>query len=429
MSSTEPKRYFGAPLYSWVVVGMLWWISVFNYADRQAIVAMFPLLKRDMGLTDQEKGVLGSAFGIVYGLGAPFAGLIIDRVSRKTAILGGLHIWSLICMATALSRNLRHLIFFRAAEGLGETFYYPASTSLMSDYHGKETRSRALGIHQTSVYIGTIAGGYFAGLIAQEFDSWKASCVIFGALGMVLGFILHFYLREPVRGAAEEEAAAVTAASRMPPMQTLALIFRTPVAVLLMFAFLFVNSAAAVLLIWMPDFLYEKFALNLAGAAFVATAFSQLPSMLGAFLGGWLADILRIRTRRGRILVQVLAVLAAAPFVVITGQASALSGIYIGLIGWGLFKGFYDANIFASVFDVIPPHARGSVAGFMNMFAWLGGGALGPIVVGYLSPHIGKGSAISLSALGYVIGLCFLIPACLLIRPNPSHAQSGTVTP
>ena len=104
---------------------MLWTICVFNYADRQAIFSVFPLLEREMNLTPVELGLLGSAFAWVYGLMAPLAGMVVDRVTRKTAILGGLQVWSLICMATALSQNFRHLFFFRAAEGLGETFYFP----------------------------------------------------------------------------------------------------------------------------------------------------------------------------------------------------------------------------------------------------------------------------------------------------------------
>ena len=115
---------------------MLWFISFFNYADRQAIFSVFPLLEREMQLTPVQLGLLGSGFAWVYGLAAPFAGMVVDRFSRKTVILGGLHAWSLICMATAWSRSFTHLFFFRAAEGLGESFYYPASTSLISDYHG-----------------------------------------------------------------------------------------------------------------------------------------------------------------------------------------------------------------------------------------------------------------------------------------------------
>src|SRR5258705_7041414 len=175
--------------YKWRVVAMLWCISFFNYADRQAIFSVFPLLEREMHLTPVQLGLLGSGFAWVYGLAAPFAGLIVDRFRRKTVILGGLHAWSLICIATVLSRNFRHLFLFRAAEGLGETFYFPASTSLISDYHGHATRSRALGLHQTAVYMGTIGGGFFAGLIAGQ-DGWRRSFVGVGTLGGRVGFVL-----------------------------------------------------------------------------------------------------------------------------------------------------------------------------------------------------------------------------------------------
>src|SRR5258708_6996267 len=193
------------PSYKWRIVAMLWFISFFNYADRQAIFSVFPLLEREMHLTPVQLGLLGSGFAWVYGLGAPLAGMVVDRARRKTVILGGLHAWSLICLATGVSRNFRHLLFFRAAEGLGETFYFPASTSLISDYHGSLTRSRALGLHQTAVYMGTIGGGFFAGLIAERYG-WRWSFVVFGSLGVLLGFALTRFLIEPVRGAAEPNA-------------------------------------------------------------------------------------------------------------------------------------------------------------------------------------------------------------------------------
>src|SRR5919106_6089249 len=201
--------------YKWWVVGMLWLISFFNYADRQAIFSVFPLLEDEMNLTPVQLGLLGSAFAWVYGLGAPFAGMIVDRVRRTTAIIGGLHAWSIICMATVISTNFRHLFFWRAMEGLGETFYYPASMSLISDYHGRTTRSRAMGLHQTSVYMGTIGGGFFAGLIGQYYG-WRWSFIVFGGLGVLLGIALNRYLVEPVRGAAEVADGTAPAGTHAP---------------------------------------------------------------------------------------------------------------------------------------------------------------------------------------------------------------------
>ncbi|MEJ7609487.1 MAG: MFS transporter, partial [Bryobacteraceae bacterium] len=89
--------------YRWWIVVMLWFVCLFNYADRQAIFSVFPLLKKEYGLSNVQLGIVGGAFMWVYALSAPLAGLVADRVSRKTLILGGLVFWSLVTVATALS--------------------------------------------------------------------------------------------------------------------------------------------------------------------------------------------------------------------------------------------------------------------------------------------------------------------------------------
>src|ERR1700710_2896969 len=176
--------------YKWRVVAMLWTVSFFNYADRAALFTLFPLLEREMHLSPVQLGLLASSFAWTCGLLAPFAGNLVDRISRKRAVLGGLYAWSSIAACTSLSRGFGQLFGFMAAEGVGESLYYPASMSLLSDYHGSETRSRAMGFHQTSVYVGTIAGGFFAGLIGERYG-WRWSFVVFGALGIILGVALN----------------------------------------------------------------------------------------------------------------------------------------------------------------------------------------------------------------------------------------------
>jgi MFS family permease len=413
------------PNYKWWVVAMLWLISFFNYADRQAIFSVFPLLEREMNLTPVQLGLLGSAFAWVYGLGAPFAGMIVDRVRRKTAILGGLHTWSLICIATVTSSNFRHLFFWRAAEGLGETFYYPASMSLISDYHGRDTRSRAMGLHQTSVYMGTIGGGFFAGLIGQYYG-WRWSFIVFGGLGVLLGMFLNRYLVEPARGAAEAASKTCSAglsgprsaALKGPPYSFetrlslpafLALVGRTPTLLCLMGTFMCANFVAVVLLSWMPKFLYDKFNLGLAMSGLTATIFVQLASMAGAPVGGWLADAWRRRTPRGRLAVQTIGVLGGAPFVVLCGLTSSVGMLIVALTAWGFFKGLYDANIFASVFDVVRPQARGTAAGFMNAVGWLAGGGSAPIVIGIIAERESLGLAIALASTVYLAAALLLL--------------------
>jgi MFS family permease len=395
------------PQYRWWVVLMLWAICFFNYADRQAIFSVFPLLEREMQLTPVELGLLGSAFAWVYGLGAPFAGMVVDRVRRKTAILGGLHVWSVICAATALSRNVRHLIFFRAAEGLGETFYFPASMSLIADYHSHRTRSRAMGLHQTSVYLGTIGGGFFAGLIGQHYG-WRLSFIVFGTLGILLGIALHWLLVEPARGAAEALPPEL-GAPRLSLGEFLRLVARTPTLVCLMGAFMCANFVAVVLLSWMPKFLYDKFGMSLAMSGLTAVLFVQLASLAGAPVGGWLADVWRRRSPRGRLTVQMIGVLGGAPFVAVCGLTSSVAVLIVALTAWGFFKGLYDANIFASVFDVVRPESRGTAAGFMNAVGWLAGGGTAPLVIGIIAQRESLGLAIALASTVYVAAAALLL--------------------
>jgi MFS family permease len=367
-----------------------------------------------MHLTPVQLGLLGSGFAWVYGLAAPLAGIVVDRAKRKTVILGGLHAWSVICLATVVSRNFTHLFLFRAAEGLGETFYFPASTSMLSDYHGSLTRSRALGLHQTAVYMGTIGGGFFAGLIAEAYG-WRWSFVVFGGLGVLLGVALTRFLVEPPRGAAEV-AEGRPASVPLGFGAFLRLVGRTPTLLCLLGAFMCANFVAVVLLSWMPKFLYDRFHMGLAMSGLTATVFVQLASMAGAPVGGWLADLWHRQSPRGRMAVQTVGVLGGAPFVVLCGMTASVATLVVSLTLWGFFKGLYDANIFASAFDVVPPEARGRTAGFMNMIGWLAGGGSAPLAIGVIAERTSLGAALALASLVYVAAAALLIAGMMMMK-------------
>jgi sugar phosphate permease len=192
--------------------------------------------------------------------------------------------------------------------------------------------------------------------------------------------------------------------------QTMLLILSRPVVLCLMLAFVCANAGALVLLSWMPTFLHDRFGFNLAISGLNATLFPQLASILGATCGGWLADRWRQRRLAGRILAQVVGSAGVAPFVLLCSFGESLPMVLAGLTGWGLFKGIYDANIFASAFDFVEPAYRGSVAGFMNMFGWLGA-ALAPVTVGLISQSYGLAIGIGWCALAYIAATAFLLLA------------------
>ena len=400
-------------VYRWVVVFFLWAVCFFSYADRQALFSIFPLLEKDMGLTTVQLGMLGSSFAIVYGLSGPFAGYIVDKIRRKIAVIGGLELWSVICILSAMSRNFFQLVIFRAAEGIGESIFYPAALSMVSDYHGKRTRSRAMGILQTSVYAGTVGGGYLAGVIAQK-HGWRAAIFVFGALGLVVGLLLIPILREPIRGSADfEEGSEQLAASQHPvaplSLRAIGSLLKIKSLLTLTGVFACANFAAMVLLTWMPTYLYTQFHLSLAMAAFDAAVYPQIASMGGSVCGGYLADKFAKRTPRGRVLVQCIGALAAVPFVLLCGLSGSLFAVNVALLFWGFFKGMYDSNIFASAFDVVPVESRGTVSGLMNCVGWLIGGGLAPVLIGYLAVYISLGHAIALSAIVYILAGLLMI--------------------
>jgi MFS family permease len=400
--------------YRWHVVAMLWWVCFFNYADRQAVYSVFPLLERDLHLSPVQLGFIGSSFAWVYALSGPIAGYLVDHMRRKVAILAGLEVWSLICAATALSRSFGSLLLFRAAEGLGESIYFPASMSTLAAYHPGRTRSRAFGIHQTSIYVGTIAGGLVAGMIAERYG-WRMAFILFGALGMLLGVVLLLLLREP--------PAEGQILNQKPDYRAFLEILRgRPSAILLMLGFGTMNFVAIVQLSWIPAFLYQRFSLSLGKAALLATITAQCGAGLGALLGGWLADR-RNAIPGGRITIQITGAVCGIPFVMLCGMSSSLSLTLYALFGWGFCKGLYDANVFASLFDVLPPDTRGISTGVMNSSGWLLGGTTAPVVIGYLSVLYGLGNAISLSALGYVFASALLFAAWIVakhtIKPPP----------
>ena len=403
-----------SPRYKWWVVAMLWFVCFFNYADRQAIFAVFPKLKEEFGFDKVQLGLIGSAFMWVYAAGAPLAGFICDRFRRKDLILGGCIFWSFVTVMTGWCSKLWHFVTVRALEGFGETFYFPASMSLTSDYHDKRTRSRALAFHQSSVYIGTILGSWLGALLAERYG-WRVGFYLFGGLGMVLAIVLYAFLREPVRGEAEREGNGdVMPQEKLGLGATVKAIFRAPAVPLLMLAFVGANFVATIFLTWTPTFLVEKFGFKLAAAGLSGTVFIHLASAIAVPLAGWLADRFIVRFSGARMAVQAAGLAVGAGFVFLVGRTTDATTLILAMVAFGICKGFYDSGIFASLYDSIEPRARGSAAGLMNTVGWTGG-ALGPLFVGIAAKY--GGAATEVENMSQAISACgaiYILAAVLI---------------
>ena len=401
---------------------MLWFVCFLNYADRQAVFSIFPLIKTELNLTDVQLGIIGASFMWVYAAFGPVAGWLGDRFRRKTMILGGLSLWLLVTGTTILSHTYAQLAILRAIGGLSEAFYFPAAMSLIGDYHGNATRSRAMSFHQSAVYAGSIAGGAGGALVAQHFHAWRANFVMLGSVGMILVFVILLFLREPERGQSEsaEYIAEQTLAanSKASVFEGLKEIFGNNLVRIFILVFMGANFVAMIFMVWMPSFLFRKFRMSLSMSGLNGTFFLQIASVFGVITGGWMADLLAKRSKGGRMMTQAIGLMAGVPFIFLTGWTFSIPMLIVGMIGFGYFKGIYDANIFASLYDVVPLERRSAAAGILNSLGWLGGG-FAPIAMAAASYRFGMGACISATCVIYfAVGSLLLWSARALGRAS-----------
>lgn len=404
--------------YKWEVLGLLWLAFFLNQADRQVFNVVLPLIQDDLKLTDVEMGMIASAFILTLALCVPFAGIVGDLFSRKWITTLTVIFWSIATVLTGLAMTPMHLVLFRSvATGGGEAFFAPANYALIAQYH-KKTRSLALSIHQTSLYAGVVISGFLAAYIA-EIWGWRSSFYVFGAAGVLLGIIMIFRLKDKREVV---PVADIPITQKKPAFfKILALMIKRPTFLLLTLAFagmVFVNIGY---LTWMPTFLYEKFNMSLPKAGFVSMFYMHGFAFIGVILGGRLSDKFVVRNRNIRLLLQIVGMLFGAPFIVLMGLGNTTILVYIGLAGFGFFRGLYDANIYASLYDIIEPEYRSTASGIMIMFAFITGAA-SPMILGMLKPTLGLTNSIALlSILACFSAACIFIAMKFYFKKDYYH--------
>lgn len=387
--------------YKWLVVGGLWLACTLNYADRQLIFTVFPALGEQFRLSDSSLWILSGSFMWMYALVGPPAGFICDRVRRRPLILCALLFWSLTVAATAWAYHYWQLVIGVAVSGLAEAFYFPAAISIISDYHGADTRSRAMSVHQSGVYVGSIVGGSVAGFVAQYYG-WRLGFRLFGAAGAIASLLLWLVIREPSRGMSDSNVGPLHTDKRL--IDGLKEIARNRAAWLLIWVFMGANFVAMILIVWMPTFLYRKFHMSLSMSGLNGTAYLQIASIIGVAAGGVLADRL-VKKRRGRgyprMLVQSMGLLFGVPFLFLCGWSTTVTIVLAAMFGFGAAKGIYDSNVWAALYDVVPIEHRGASVGITNSLGWLSGAAA-QLCFGLASVRFGMSACISATAAIYL---------------------------
>jgi Arabinose efflux permease len=183
-----------APRQAWLLVAVLWVLALLNYLDRQVIFSVFPLLSTDLGLSNTQLGLLSTVFLWIYGGLSPISGFLADRFGRGRMISFSLLVWSAVTLLTGFSSSFTQLISARALMGISEACYLPAALARIASAHGPRTRSLAIGLHQSGLYVGMILGGVGGGWIGQRYG-WRAPFLILGAIGIAYFVFVYLFFR------------------------------------------------------------------------------------------------------------------------------------------------------------------------------------------------------------------------------------------
>lgn len=410
--------------YKWELVLLLWFAFFFNQADRQAYNVVLPLLSADLGLSPVQAGLVASIFLWCYALLVPVAGYLGDVSRRKWIVFWSLLVWSAGTILSGATTGLASLIVFRSlATGGGEAFYFPSANSLIGQYHHK-TRAMAMSIHQTALYVGLIASGFIAGWIGERFG-WRTAFYAFGAGGVVLAFVIMAKLKDV---GLSEEAATKREPERLPLSVVLKAIAGKPTVWALWLAFSLFLFAGIGYITWMPSFLHEKFELSLPNAGFSSMFYHHVAAMIGVLLGGKISDALATRRRTVRLEVECVGLLLGAPFICLMGLTDNLLLCYAGLAGFGLFRGIYDSNLYAALFDVIEPRFRASAVGIMLAFVFFVS-AFAPVALGWAKSTIGLTAGMASLSLAYLVAglIIFLAVKTTFHRDYYNEARNDNV--
>ncbi|HQR34040.1 MAG TPA: MFS transporter [Blastocatellia bacterium] len=365
MNDSQPNSYIRT---AWLVVMLLVPVALLNYLDRQMLAAMKSSMMGDIPdiATKANWGLVLGSFKWVYAILSPIGGYLSDRLSRRHVICASLFVWSAVTWATGHVTSFNELVAARAVMGISEAFYIPAALALITEYHLGPTRSRAVGFHQMGIYAGVILGG-FSGYVADSPNhGWRWAFSLCGIVGVVYALPLFALLRNPPRRAdAKPQPSPVSAVGEL---------FTNVGFILMILYFTLPALAGWVVRDWMPDILKEQFGLGQGKAGVSAVLFVQIASLLGAGIGGWMADRWMNHSMRGRIYVSAIGMSFFLPALFGVGNAGTLVMAVGFLMLFGLGWGFFDTNNMPILCQIVRPELRATAFGFMNLVSISCGG-------------------------------------------------------
>ncbi len=407
------KSLTNGKYYPWVVVALLGGVALLNYMDRQMLSTMKDSMQVD--ITDLQSaanfGRLMAVFLWIYGLMSPISGIIADNLSRKKLIVGSLLVWSSVTYFMGLATTYDQVFWLRALMGLSEALYLPAGLSLIADYHTGGSRSLAVGIHMTGLYLGQAIGGFGATLAAAY--SWNATFYWFGIIGIVYAVALAVFLKDKKRVAPEETKESTPKKSRANVWLSLKSLFTNPAFWVILLYFAIPSLPGWATKNWLPTLFAENLGLPMSQAGPMATITIAFSSFVGVVFGGILSDRWVRKNIKGRIYTGAIGLSLTIPSLLLLGFGHSIFEVVSAGVLFGIGFGMFDANNMPILCQFVSVRQRATAYGVMNMVGVFAGAMITSVLGSWSDDgNLGVGFALlaAVVAVAVVIQLYSLRP-------------------
>lgn len=406
-------------VYPWVVVGLLWVVALLNYMDRQMLSTMQDAMKADIVELNKAEafGALMAIFLWIYGFMSPVAGIIADRLNRKWLVVGSLFVWSTVTFLMGYADTFHELYWLRAVMGISEALYIPSALSLIADWHQGKSRSLAIGVHMTGLYVGQAIGG-FGATVAAMF-SWHSTFHWFGIIGIIYSLILMLTLRENPIHAIEEKNSVDTGGKRPSLLSGLSILFSTWAFWIILFYFAAPSLPGWATKNWLPTLFAESLGVPMSEAGPISTITIAVSSFIGVIVGGLLSDRWVQKNIRGRVYTGAIGLGLTVPALLLLGFGHSFVAVVGAGLLFGVGFGIFDANNMPILCQFVSAKHRGTAYGVMNMTGVFAGAAVTELLGKWTDGgDLGEGFAM-LS----VVVLIALVLQLYFLRPKTDNME------
>lgn len=405
--------------YPWLVVALLWVVALLNYMDRQMLSTMQGAMKLDIVELQKAEafGALMAVFLWIYGFVSPFAGVVADRVSRKKLVVGSLFVWSAVTYLMGYASDFTQLYWLRALMGVSEALYIPSALSLIADWHEGKSRSLAIGIHMTGLYVGQAVGG-FGATIAATF-SWHSTFHWFGIIGVAYSVVLALLLHDKPKTATIASPDPATLMKKESLWRGLSVVLSTWAFWVILIYFAVPSLPGWATKNWLPTLFADNLGLEMAQAGPMSTITIAASSFVGVLLGGVLSDKWVLRNIRGRIYTSAIGLGMTIPALVLLGFGHSVVAVVGAGMLFGIGFGMFDANNMPILCQIISAKYRATAYGIMNMVGVFAGAAVTQLLGKWTDGgNLGMGFAV----LGGIV-IVALVLQLVCLRPTSDNVE------